>query len=265
MDFEYERYGVQTSSYVPGSRRTLYAGRHRVDEAKGTWGLKDISIQNIVKQSHRSTFVIQNGPSRYSYKIPRKGGITQKEAARVPRSGNLLRVVGSEQSEVPDGYMPGDGAARINTYQDNATNDITNMVRQSYDQNSDGRAVDRRVTLAVAAPDMSMPQPTRPFNMMNPLPAEPPIPPPAPPVPLARDVSFARPELRVVKPVPPIVQPNIADMFAQINRGKTLKPTVVAKREPAKNVLAESMATQLGKIRAAVEASPVSPNDQDWR
>lgn len=156
MDTDYVKYRTApTRSYLPGSVRTDHPGRSRYDGPSGIWGRDMTTYKNIVKQMHTSTFTVQNGPSRFSYKIPRKDGITQKEALRIPRGGNVLRIVGSTGSEVPYGYTPGDGAADIESFSERRKNKPL-----PGEMNDDGSATERRQVIPTpAAAALPAPEP----------------------------------------------------------------------------------------------------------
>lgn len=114
MENRYEKYlpnATHVFAYVPGSNRTKRPGSYRIFKNSGTWGDNGTTLRIPVKQLHAGTFVSQRGMSNYRTKIPRKNGITGKEANLVPVGGSVVRVVGSERSEFPGtfGFVPDNG------------------------------------------------------------------------------------------------------------------------------------------------------------
>lgn len=134
MDDRYVKYGVRSRVYLPGLKRRNLGAKYRRDVPLGTWGKEQVSLTNIVKQKHQSPFNVQNGPSTFYYQIPRRDGITTKEALRLPRGGNVMRIVGTGSSEAPVGYAAGDGAAPWESY----------SARQKNEVNNDAKPTERR-------------------------------------------------------------------------------------------------------------------------
>jgi hypothetical protein len=134
MESRYEKYlpnATHVFSYVPGSNRTKRAGAYRLFKSSGTWGDNGINLKVPVKQLNAGTFVSQRGISNYRTKIPRKNGISGKEANLIPVGGNVMRVIGTQDDEYMD-YRPGSFIGG--------------------GMNPDGSATDRRVPLS-AYPD----------------------------------------------------------------------------------------------------------------
>lgn len=104
MECRFEKYypdATHVYAHVPGSNRSKVSGTYRLFKNGGTWGDNGTTRTVPVKQLRQSTFVSVSGPNTFSFKIPRKDGITGKEAALLPVGGSIPRVVGSERSEDP--------------------------------------------------------------------------------------------------------------------------------------------------------------------
>lgn len=288
MEREYERYGIKTSAYVPGFKRTKHAGNYRVDLPAGTWGLRTIEVHNIVKQQHRSTFTVQNGPATYAYKIPKKNGISLKEAQQLPRGGSLMRVVGTTNEEVPSGYQPGDGAdmptENLQDAPDSRTlfNYNTGFIPgNGPDMNNDGKATLRRAPLGLVSP------PVLDGREQVIMPDAPPPPPPPsmavtskiqqifPKPPVAE--KTARPELLTgieggvkLKPAVPRVvvpsKPEEPSVMSQIKQGVKLKrPDAKSPKARVTDPQLLILQTALKGRRMAMDESPAtSPRGDEW-
>lgn len=95
MERTYEKYlptATHVFVYVPGSNATKRAGSHTLYAASGTWGDKMTTYTVPVKQLRLGHMRTVNDRNTFSYKIPRKGQITSKEAALLPVGGSIMRV-----------------------------------------------------------------------------------------------------------------------------------------------------------------------------
>jgi hypothetical protein len=130
MENRYEKYlpnATHVFAYVPGSNRTKRPGSYRIFKNSGTWGDNGTTLRVPLKQLHAGTFVSQRGMSNYRTKIPRKNGITGKEANLIPVGGSVVRVIGSEKSEFPGafGFVPDNGGGY------GLLKDITNITNEA--------------------------------------------------------------------------------------------------------------------------------------
>lgn len=85
--------------YLPGSKRFYAHANYRAVGPKGTHEHVKVTLKIPVRQQEAGSFVSQRGVRSYNFKIPRFDPRSVDKF--VPRSGSIMRVVGTDNSEDP--------------------------------------------------------------------------------------------------------------------------------------------------------------------
>lgn len=95
--------GTFVYGYLPGNYRFKKQYKANLFKAAGTHEITNIRFASSKKVRNINGYTMQNGKSTYEFKRPK--GYTVKELKmidRTPRSGSIMRVVGSENSQYDD-------------------------------------------------------------------------------------------------------------------------------------------------------------------
>jgi hypothetical protein len=101
---EHLRYPAEPThhfKFMPGSKRFKRPSRWNVHEAQGTWGHAEYQKVNIVKQRNGVAGYLNQQVLKYmniSQMAARTNNST--DASRLPRGGNIMRIVGQMQGEL---------------------------------------------------------------------------------------------------------------------------------------------------------------------
>ena len=104
MQVDFERYAPINTPFedrkVPGSLQFKRQGRYTLNDGGGTYGMSNIRFQKQMKHISSGGYTVQRGPSTQYFKVPRGQSVRAlRIAQQIPRSGSIMRVVGTENAE----------------------------------------------------------------------------------------------------------------------------------------------------------------------
>lgn len=157
--------------YLPGSRRFYSHANHRSVGPKGTHEQGKIALKIPVRQQESGSFVNQKGVRSYNFKIPRFDPRAIDKF--VPRSGNVMRVVGIDNTEDPISFVDFSGNAQelpftMSNRATATTGNISSDGNPTIRRTVTGSSTDKTTTIESITPESTPSPPPPPDSTVAP-------------------------------------------------------------------------------------------------